>query len=80
MAECNIPKEPNAVEDAIAKTIKDIERAGFFYDPVSRLAATLPLQRHLSDLLDFRAELLRHPHPHVVASGDDTNVTGESNG
>jgi hypothetical protein len=53
-----IPEEPNAVEDAIAKTIKDIERAGLFYDPVSKLAAVLPLQRHLSDLLNFRAELL----------------------
>lgn len=80
MAECNIPKEPNAVEAAIAQTMHDIEKAGVFIDATSRLAALLPLQSHLRDLLEIRAELLRHPHPHVVASGDDTNVTGESNG
>lgn len=56
----NTIPEPNAVEAAIAKTINDIEKVGMFCDSVGKLAAILPLQRHLSDLLSVRAELLRH--------------------
>jgi hypothetical protein len=77
MAECNIPKEPNAVEAAIAQTMHDIEKAGVFIDATSRLAALLPLQSHLRDLLEIRAELLRNPR--FVVSGD-TTPTGDRHG
>ena len=50
----------NPLEEAIARTQKDITAAGML-PAAAQLAAILPLQRHLSDLLAQRAELLRHP-------------------
>ena len=58
--EAALAEPGNPLEEAIRQTQRDIASAGML-PAAAQLAAILPLQSHLRDLLEQRAQLLAHP-------------------
>ena len=58
--EAALAEPGNPLEEAIRQTKRDIASAGML-PAAAQLAAILPLQSHLRDLLEQRAQLLAHP-------------------
>lgn len=58
--EAALAEPGNPLEEAIRQTQRDIASAGML-PGAAQLAAILPLQSHLTDLLKLRAQLLANP-------------------